>query len=64
MDSRFIFLHPSICDVVTEKARRTLLLDSGQSEGPVRLANPFDIRESREGANGATQVVKSLMPVL
>ena len=60
MDSRFIFLHPNICDVVTEKARRTLLLDSGQSEGPVRLANPSGNRESREGANGATQVVKHL----
>ena len=64
MDSRFIFLHPYICDVVTEKAKRTLLLDSGRSEGPARLANPSSNKESREGANGATQVVKSVMPVL
>ena len=62
MDSRFIFLHPYICDGVTERANRSWLLDSRQSEGPVGLANPSSVRESREGVNGATQVTKSVMP--
>ena len=44
MDSRFIFLHPNICDVVTEKAKRSLLLDSGGNEVPARLANPSSVK--------------------
>ena len=44
MDSRFIFLHPNICDVVTEKAKRILLLDLGRSEVPDQLANPLVIK--------------------
>ena len=60
MDSRFIFLHPNICDVVTEKARRTLLLDSGQSEVPVRLANPSYVKGKTLGSergNPSSEVV-------
>ena len=54
MDNRFIFLYPYICDVVTEKASRTLLLDLGRSEVPDQLANPLVVRGKREGVNRAT----------
>ena len=64
MDSRLIFLYPYICDVVTEKANRTQLLDSGRSKVPDRLANPSIVRGKCEGANGAILVVKSVMPAL
>ncbi len=64
MDSRFIFLYPYICDVVTEKANYSRLLDFGRSEVPDGLANPFITRGNREGTNAAMQVVKIVMPVL
>ena len=44
MDNRFIFLYPYICDVVTEKANRTRLLDFGRSKVPDELANPFIVK--------------------
>ena len=50
MDNRFIFLYPYICDVVTEKANRSRLLDSGRSEVPDRLANPSIVKGKTRGS--------------
>ena len=50
MDNRFIFLYPYICDVVTEKANRTRLLDFGRSKVPDELANPFIVKGKLRGS--------------
>lgn len=44
MDKRLIFRYPYICDVVTEKANTSQLLDSGLSDVPIELANPFYVK--------------------
>lgn len=64
MDSRFIFLYPYICDVVTEKASRTGYWIPGEAGYPMDWQIRPSLRGSREGANEAIQVVKSVMPVL
>ena len=64
MDSRLIFLHSYMCDVMTEGVNSGWLMDSSLSEVAVLLANPSIVRGKCEGANGAILVVKSVMPAL
>ena len=44
MDNRLIILYPRISEVMTERASRSQLMDSGPSEVPATKANPCRVK--------------------